>query len=108
MSTKVFVYKKACDMRLGFPGLRKLAEKRIEDPWAGHLFTFFNRKADYVKVLWFDGNGFILLSKRLDADLFEVPGVKQITLKKLGEVLGGLNIEGLMSKPIKRKFRKAA
>lgn len=105
---KVYVHSKPCDMRLGFPGLRKLAEKKIEDPWGGALFCFFNERADYVKVLWWDGNGFIMLSKRLDADLFSVPGIKQITLKKLGEVLHGLNIEGLLSKPIKRKYKRAA
>ncbi len=40
---------------------------------SGHLFLFFNRRGDRVKVLWFAGDGLIIWCKRLDLETFEMP-----------------------------------
>jgi len=40
---------------------------------SGHLFLFFNRRGDRVKVLWFAGDGLVIWYKRLESGTFEVP-----------------------------------
>jgi transposase len=44
-----------------------------EDPQAGSIFVFANRNATRLKALWFDGNGYCLLYKRLHRAVFELP-----------------------------------
>jgi len=59
------------DMRKGMPGLSVLVQEVLEkDPFAGHLFVFRRRRGDLVKVLWWDGQGFCLFTKRLDRGRF--------------------------------------
>lgn len=69
---KVFASLAPTDMRKGFPGLTGIVEKelgqQIED---GDLFLFFNRRRDRLKVLFFSGDGTIILYKRLERGTFE-------------------------------------
>ena len=69
---KVFASLALTDMRKGFPGLTGIVEKemgqQIED---GDLFLFFNRGRNRLKVLFFTGDGIILLYKRLERGTFE-------------------------------------
>ena len=73
-STKVWLAAGVTDMRKGFNGLSALAEKVLEqDPFCGHLFVFRGRRGDLLKVIWFDGQGACLFSKRLEKGRFVWP-----------------------------------
>jgi len=62
----------AVDFRKGFDGLMGLVRDGFgEDPFAGDLFCFFNRRRDRVKILVWDRNGFWLHYKRLERGTFE-------------------------------------
>lgn len=62
----------AVDFRKGFDGLVGLVRDGFgEDPFAGDLFCFFNRRRDRVKILVWDRNGFWLHYKRLERGTFE-------------------------------------
>ena len=69
---QVFARLAPTDMRKSFSGLMGLVEtdleRRVED---GSLFLFFNRKRDRLKVLFFTGDGAIILYKRLERGTFE-------------------------------------
>ena len=66
-STRVWLAAGVTDMRKGFNGLAALAEKVLEqNPYSGHLLVFRGRRGDLVKVIWFDGQGACLFSKRLE------------------------------------------
>ena len=66
-STRVWLAAGVTDMRKGFNGLAALAEKVLaQDPYSGHLLVFRGRRGDLVKVIWFDGQGACLFSKRLE------------------------------------------
>ena len=64
---RVFVYGEPVSMRLSFDGLYALTRNALQqDPLSGHLFTFINRRATQLKVLYFDRSGLCVWSKRLE------------------------------------------
>jgi transposase len=84
------------DMRKGFDGLALLVQETLSrDPHSGQLFVFRGRRGDLVKVLWHDGQGMCLFSKRLERGRFIWPspadGVVTITPAQLGYLLEGID-----------------
>ena len=54
--TKVYLACHPVIMRLGFDGLAaRVAQVLDDDPFSGHLFLFRGKRADYLKVLYYDG-----------------------------------------------------
>ena len=43
------------------------------EPVDGHVYLFFNRRRRIAKALWFDGSGWCVLAKRLEAGSFQLP-----------------------------------
>jgi hypothetical protein len=41
-----------------------------QSPYSGHVFVFRGKRADLVKVLWWDGDGLCLFAKRLERERF--------------------------------------
>lgn len=76
---RIFVCPQPVDMRYGFDRLVQVARDRLgEDPIAGGaLFVFSARSARRIKILWFEGHGLCLLSKRLHGAVFEWPVAQQ-------------------------------
>ena len=74
-STRVFVATQPADMRCGFDGLLALVRDflRHEDPFAGHLFVFRNKRCDRLKILWWDRDGLAIWYKRLEEGTFRFP-----------------------------------
>jgi len=63
-SLKVFVAVEPCDMRKGFNGLYAAVIERLgEDPKAGALYVFCNRRHNRLKILYWDGTGLWVLTK---------------------------------------------
>ena len=61
-------------MRKGFNGLSALAQDVLkQEPFSGHLFVFRGRRGDLIKVIWWDGQGACLFSKRLERGRFVWP-----------------------------------
>jgi transposase len=83
-------------MRKGFHGLSLVVQETLKrDPHNGHLFVFRGRRGDLIKVLWHDGQGGCLFSKRLERGRFLWPsaddGVVTITPAQLGYLLEGID-----------------
>jgi len=71
---RIFLCTEPVDLRRSFDGLALAARERLgQDPRQGGLFAFVNRRANRLKLLWFDRNGYCLLYKRLHQALFAVP-----------------------------------
>ena len=76
-SIRIFVSTKPVDMRLSFNGLFGLVQNQIrQDPFSGSLFLFRSRRGDYVKILWWDMDGFAIFAKRLEVGTFRFPDVR--------------------------------
>ncbi|MDH3742530.1 MAG: IS66 family insertion sequence element accessory protein TnpB [Hyphomicrobiales bacterium] len=84
------------DMRKGFPSLSLHVQEVLRrDPLSGHLFVFRGRRGDLIKVIWHDGQGACLFTKRLERGRFLWPssagGVVAITAAQLGYLLEGID-----------------
>jgi transposase len=61
-------------MRKQADGLSALVEGSLgQAAKSGHLFVFFSRRRDFVRILFWDANGYCTVAKRLEAGRFRVP-----------------------------------
>src|SRR5690349_6626157 len=68
-SLKIFVALHPCDLRKRFNGLHGLVAERLqEDPRSGALFVFSNQRRTRLKILYWDGTGFWVMTKRLRSE----------------------------------------
>jgi transposase len=69
--TRIFVCKEATDMRASYDSLfGRVKEVLKKDPFSGHLFLFVNRTRTSCKCLYYDGTGFVIISKRMEKGTF--------------------------------------
>jgi transposase len=62
------------DMRKGMTGLAMLVQQTLaEDPFGGAVFAFRGRRAASIKLIWHDGVGLCMLTKRLEQGQFVWP-----------------------------------
>jgi transposase len=73
------------DLRKGLDGLAVMVEQVLDqDPFSGHMFVFRGRRADLIKILFWDGTGLCLFIKRLEDGYFPWPvTVEQATTVSL-------------------------
>ena len=84
------------DMRKGMDGLAVLVQHVLnEDPFDGALFAFRGKRGGLIKLLWFDGQGMCLFSKRLERGHFVWPvtgtGRVALTPAQLSMLLEGID-----------------
>ena len=107
-SVKIYVAASPVDCRKSFDGLSSMVESTFgADPLSGHLFVFLNRRADQVRILFFDRTGYCIVSKRLEAGTFRmvraaVDGQQHVEVDA-AEL--GLMLEGIELADAKRRKR---
>ena len=87
---------KPVDFRKGAEGLAALVRDTMgADPFSGALYVFRAKRADRVKLVFWDGTGVVLVSKRLEDGEFRWPkvqdGVMRLTAAQLSALLEGLD-----------------
>ncbi|WP_197960193.1 IS66 family insertion sequence element accessory protein TnpB [Bradyrhizobium agreste] len=61
-------------MRKGFASFSLQVQQVLRrDPLSGHLFCFHGRRGDLLKVIWHDGKGACLFTKKLERGRFIWP-----------------------------------
>lgn len=98
------------DLRRGIDGLAGIVQQNFGlDPCSGSLFLFCGRRCDRIKALLWEGDGFLLLYKRLDNGRFQWPRNKteaaKITSEQYIWLMQGLSIE--QPKAIKCSSKRA-
>jgi hypothetical protein len=76
-ATRIFVCAKPIDMRKSFDGLFSLVRAQFkQDPFSGTLFLFRSKRGNFIKILWWDVDGFAIFAKRLEIGTFRFPCVR--------------------------------
>jgi transposase len=99
---KVHMAVTATDMRWGFDRLASVCKDGLGlDPYSGHLYLFLNRARDRARIIYFDGSGSCVFSKRLEKGTFKVPPFKagdatvKIAATDLALLLEGVNVSAV-------------
>jgi transposase len=84
------------DFRKGAEGLAALVREQMRtDPFSGVVYVFRAKRADRIKLIFWDGTGLVLYAKRLEEGQFRWPkvrdGVMRLTAAQLGALLEGLD-----------------
>lgn len=93
-AVKIFLCTQPADMRRSFDKLAEMTRTVLaQDPLSGHLFVFFNRPRDRVKILFWDRSGFCLYYKRLEEGYFRpLESRREINAAELTLILEGLEL----------------
>ena len=94
---RIYVYSEPINMHRSYDGLAALVSGELgRDPRCGDAFVFFNRRGNQVKVLYFDGSGYCVWSKRLLRGRFKLlargvveDGSVEVSEAELREVVEG-------------------
>lgn len=99
--TTMFMATSPVDGRKGIDGLSALVRSQFgQNPLSGHMFVFFSRRADRVRVLYWDRDGYVLIQKRLELGRYRPPwqrneqGHVVVEAAELLLVLEGIELRG--------------
>ena len=86
------------DLRRGIDGLAELVRQQFQlDPFSNTLFLFCGRKRDRIKALYWEGNGFLLLYKRLEQGVYQWPRseneARELTAQQYRWLMEGLKVD---------------
>ena len=95
---RIFLCRSAIDMRKGFDGLHGVVlEVLRQDPLSGDLFVFLNSRRDRVKLLIWEGDGMLIVYKRLQRGTFAPPTGDgdsiSLSSAQLALLLGGIDLK---------------
>jgi len=95
-AVKVMVATRPVDFRKGADGLAVLVRETMgADPFGGAVYVFRSKRADRIKLIFWDGTGMCLYAKRLEDGGFRWPhvedGVIRLTAAQLSALLEGLD-----------------
>ena len=103
-SSRIFLYLRPTDMRRSFAGLGALVYQHLGRPDDGSYYVFVNRRRTHVKILYWDGDGLALWSKRLEKGCFSVPPCRDGKVEMDRRHLA-LLLEGVVPLRLKPRFR---
>jgi transposase len=95
-AVRVMVATQPVDFRKGAEGLAALVRERMQaDRFSGAVYVFRAKRADRVKLIYWDGTGVCLFAKRLEDGIFRWPnvqdGIIRLTAAQLSALLEGLD-----------------
>ena len=86
------------DLRREIDGLAAIVQQQFElDPFTNTLFLFCGRRWGRIKALYWEGDGFVLLYKRLESGSFQWPRseteARALTAQQYRWLMEGLSID---------------
>ena len=101
-SRRYYVCQHYVRMNLGINGLSKLVSQELRRPLiSGDVFIFFGKNRQTVKLLCWDGDGFLLYQKRLERGTFELPRFKpdqkaaEMPYRTLSAIMQGVSLRSV-------------
>lgn len=95
---KIYIACGYTDLRRGIDGLAAIIQQEFKlNPFTNALFLFCGRRRDRIKALYWEGNGFVLLYKRLESGAFQWPRkvseVRAVTPQQYRWLMEGLSVD---------------
>ena len=86
------------DLRLGIDGLAQIIQQQFGlDPFSSSLYLFCGRRCDRIKALLWEGDGFVLMYKRVENGSFQWPRAKSdlraLSRQEFRWLLEGLSVD---------------
>jgi len=105
---RIWLALRPTDMRKSFDTLAELVRQQLmADPLSGQLFVFRNKRADRIKLLYWDDDGFVIVYKRLEKGIFRFPCADgaglEIRAADLQMLLDGVDLESVKRQPRYRR-----
>jgi transposase len=102
-AVRVMMATKPVDFRKGAEGLAALVRETMQaDPFDGAVYVFRAKRADRIKLVFWDGTGVCLLAKRLEDGEFRWPkiedGVIRLSAAQFSALLEGLDWKRVRAK----------
>lgn len=105
---RVFVYGRPVSMRLSYDGLYALAKHTMQlNPMSGDLFAFINRRANQIKVLYFDRSGWCVWAKRLEQGRL-LSDWNTVSTREMDWTGLKLLLEGIEPKRVRLRYKNIA
>jgi Transposase and inactivated derivatives len=106
---RIFYCPEPVDMRKSYDGLIGVVETKIKmDPESGYLFVFIGKSRKMIKILQWQGDGFVIWMKRLESGGFHVPdaafGRIEISERELAVILNGIKVKGYYKRYERKKI----
>jgi transposase len=105
-SLRVCLAAQPIDLRAGFERLRSLVDHQLgQQTLSSHVFVFTNKRRTLVRLLYWDGTGLWLMTKRLEVGTFRWPTVTpetktlQIKPEALELLLSGIDLKHTQRRP---------
>ncbi|CAD0186288.1 hypothetical protein RUESEDTHA_03195 [Ruegeria sp. THAF57] len=74
---RIVVATRPVDFRKGHDGLAALVQNELrKEPFTGAVFVFRSKRADRLKLLYWDGTGLVMTYKRLEETTFTWPAIR--------------------------------
>lgn len=91
----MMVATKPVDFRKGSEGLAALVREEMKnDPFCGTVYVFRAKRADRIKLIFWDGTGMCLFAKKLEDGKFQWPRIEDAVIRLTAAQLSAL-LEGL-------------
>ncbi len=106
-SVRLFLATQPVDGRKGADSLMAMVREVFgQDPLSGHLFIFFSRRCERVRIVYWDRNGYAMWTKRLERGRFR-PGfetdgkvsARPIEAAQLALIVEGIDLAGARHRP---------
>src|SRR3984893_6233272 len=107
-AVRIWLSSQPVDLRRSFDALAEQVRQHLQaDPLSGHVFVFRNKRADRVKLLYWDEDGFVIVYKRLEAGTFRFPAADaagvEIRAADLQMLLDGVDLDSVKRR---RRYRR--
>jgi|AGTN01.1.fsa_nt_gi Transposase and inactivated derivatives len=80
VQTRIFLCTEDTDMRKSFNSLRGVIQRAMHlDPLSGYIFVFKNKRADRIKCMYWEGDGFAMWYKVLQKGTFQFPDLRNFS-----------------------------
>lgn len=104
---RYFLHRHSTDMRNGFDGLSGIVRNKfLQNPISRDVFIFINHRRTHIKLLQWQGDGFVIFYKRLEKGTYEIPVANENTTHiEISSQQLLLMLEGIALLSVKKRVR---